>query len=267
MKMKERIKMELVEAPLDKIKISEDNVRKSEPAKGLEDLKNSIRQIGLQHPPVAFRKGDQYEVVIGQRRLTALKELGWETAPLLVRDSVNPIEAKIVSLSENIQRVRLSGRDMSDVCSYLKDKLGKVDAVAKMLGVKPLTVKKYLGYRIVPESIKKFVDQKKITVPVATRIATIIPNEEKAVEMTKKVARMTKPERERTFDIMREEPEAPVEHIIKRAEKAKVRRKIVIHLSEDVVGGIKKASRTLGLDLESTIETAVIDWLSEQDYL
>jgi len=136
-----------------------------------------------------------------------------------------------------------------------------------VLGGGPETVKKYLGYQIVPEPIKKLVDKKKMTVPVATRIAISVPDEEKAIEMAKKVVRMTKPERERIFDVVREEPEAPVEHILKRAKKAKVRREIIIHLSEDIVEGIKKASRDLGLDLEGTIETAVTDWLGEQGYL
>lgn len=260
--------MKLVpDVPLEKIVISENNVRKSEITKGIDDLKKSIQEIGLQHPPLAFPKRDQYEVVIGQRRLVALKELGWKKIPLLIRSPMKPIEAKIASLTENIQRVRLSGRDMADVCMYLKNELGSVSKVAKKLGVSIPTVNKYLGYQIVPEPIKKLVDQKKITVPVATRIAISIPNEEKAIEMAKKVVRMTKPERERILDVVTKEPEIPVEQVIKKAEKAKLRTEIVIHLSEEIIQGIKRASKDLGLDLESTIETAVTDWLGEQGYL
>jgi len=262
----EEIEMELKKVPIDQIVISEGNVRKREITKGLDDLKRSIQKIGLQHPPVAFRKGNRYEVVVGQRRLIAVKELGWETIPLLIRGSMNPMEAKIASLSENIQRLSLPARDMSDVCSYLLDELGSVEKVAEALGVGSQTVKKYLGYRIVPEPVKKLVDKKKITVDTATRIATYVTDEEKASRIAKKVAKMTKPERERVFKIIREDSEAPDEQIIKKAKETKVR-KVIIHLSEDLIFGIKNASKDLGLDLGGVIEAAITEWLSDKGYL
>lgn len=264
----EEFEMELKKVPIDKIDIGEANVRTENIVKNIDDLAESIKVIGLQQPPIVFPKeGGKYDLIIGQRRLIAMKKLGLEKVPVLIRKPTKLIEGKIASLSENIHRVKLSPRDMLDTCSYLLNKLKSVNKVAKVLGVSPLTVKKYLGYQIVPEPIKKLVDKKKLTVPVATRIAISVPDEEKALEMAKKVVRMTKPERERVFDVVREEPEAPVEHVIKRAEKIKVRREIIIHLSEDIVEAIKRASSDFGLDLEGTIETAVTDWLGEQGYL
>ena len=47
--------------PLDKIDISESNVRRTDREKGIEELAKSIEKIGLQQPILVFKKGDRYE--------------------------------------------------------------------------------------------------------------------------------------------------------------------------------------------------------------
>ena len=215
------VKMELKYIPIDKIDIGEGNVRRRKLTKGMDELKKSIKLIGMQQPVVVFGKNDKYELIIGQRRFIAASQLGLKTIPALIRSPANLTEAKIVSLSENIHRVRLSPKDMSEVCNYLFDKLGSAKAVADAIGVTQNTVNKYLSYqRIAPEPVKKLVDEKKISVPDAIKVVAYVwPDKEKAVKIAEKIAEMTRPQKERVFDSVREIPEESAEKIIESVKK------------------------------------------------
>jgi len=273
--MKEEVEMEFKKIPISKIDIGEGNVRTRELTKEIDELKKSIQLIGLQQPPIVFPKGDRYELIVGQRRLIAVKELGWKEIPVLVRKPLNLTEAKIASISENIQRVKLSARDMSDVCNYLLEKLGSTKAVADALGVTPNIIGKYLGYKIVPESIKKIVEKEKrkrkgITPTDAIKIFEGVNyDEEKAKKLLKKLAKtnMTRYEKERVFDVLEESPEEPINKIFKKAEKARVQREIIIILPEKYATALVNASEKLGMKPEDVAKTAVTEWLNSEGYV
>jgi ParB family chromosome partitioning protein len=263
------IEMELKYIPIDKIDVSEGNVRKRKLTLGLDELKKSLDLIGLQQPVVVFPKDDRYELIIGQRRLYAAKQLGWKTIPALIRKPTNITEAKIISLSENIQRVRLSPKDMSEACNYLFEKLGSAKAVAEALGVSQMTVNKYLSFhRIAPEPIKKLVEEKKITVPDAMKIVAYVwPDKEKAIKIAEKIAEMPRPEKERVFDVIRETPEKPVEKIFERAEETKVRKEFIIHFPENYALALEKAAEDRNMEPEDVVKDVVIEWLQENGYV
>jgi len=71
MEMREKVK-------IDKIKIGE---RHRSDMGNLEALKDSIKELGLLHPPVV---NENNELVAGYRRIKACKELGWEEIPVNV---------------------------------------------------------------------------------------------------------------------------------------------------------------------------------------
>jgi len=269
--VEEAVKMKLEEIPIDKIDIGEGNVRNKELSKKIDELKKSIQLIGLQQPPIAFRKGDRYELIVGQRRFIAVSQLGWKKIPLLIRDPLNLTESKIISLSENLLRVKLSARDMSDVCNYLLEKLGTPQKVVDALGVSYPTVSKYLGYKIVPEPIKKIVEKEKnIKATDAIKIVErCLPDEEKAVRLIKKLAedRMTGPEKERVIDALEEAPKEPVEQVLKRAKEARVQKEIIIILPEKYLMAIDKASEKLEMAPEDVAKKAVTEWLQNEGYV
>jgi ParB family chromosome partitioning protein len=73
----------------------------------LEELKSSIVQRGLLHPIIVRAVGDQFEVVAGNRRFAACKQLGWKriTCHVLELDDKDAFE---VSITENIQHRTLN---------------------------------------------------------------------------------------------------------------------------------------------------------------
>lgn len=79
----------------------------------LEELKSSIRQVGLMQPVVvrsAPNGGGGFELIAGERRLRACQALGWEKIPAVTRD-VDDRTVLTLALIENLQRDDLSPVD------------------------------------------------------------------------------------------------------------------------------------------------------------
>jgi len=69
----------------------------------LNDLKASIKEKGVLQPILVREKAGGYEVVAGERRLRAVRDLEMEKIPAIIKD-VNDQEALVIALIENIQR-------------------------------------------------------------------------------------------------------------------------------------------------------------------
>ena len=141
--------METRDIELNQIKVSVLNARKDLEAgtedADLDDLVNSIRDKGLLQPITVRTAPDGgYDLIAGQRRFLAYRELGWPTIPALVRDDLDDINATAVSLIENVQRADLNAMDKARVYRTLHEKYGSVSLVAREVGVTPQTVRKYL---------------------------------------------------------------------------------------------------------------------------
>ena len=79
----------------------------------LEELKSSIKQVGLMQPVVvrpAPNGGGGFELIAGERRLRACQALGWEKIPAVTRD-VDDRTVLTLALIENLQRDDLSPVD------------------------------------------------------------------------------------------------------------------------------------------------------------
>ena len=100
--------MEVKDIHLNLINVSSLNTRKDLGAgtedTSLADLALSIKEKGLLNPITVFEREDgRYDLIIGQRRFLACKQLGLETIPAIVRGSMDDTDATILSLVENVQ--------------------------------------------------------------------------------------------------------------------------------------------------------------------
>ena len=73
----------------------------------MSELASSIRNQGIIQPLVVRRKGDQYELIAGERRWRAAMKAGLERVPVVVRDASDH-EALQLALVENLQREDLN---------------------------------------------------------------------------------------------------------------------------------------------------------------
>lgn len=96
--------------PVDQIEPNPSQPRKSFDEAQLASLKESIANDGLLQPILVRRKGVGYELIAGERRLRACKELGLPRIPAMIR----PVEDRqqlILALVENLQRSDLNPVD------------------------------------------------------------------------------------------------------------------------------------------------------------
>lgn len=77
----------------------------------LEALKNSLRTYGLLNPITINGK---YELIAGERRLQAAKQLGWTNINAVVQNNLSEVEELEMELEENNQRKEFTSEELLD---------------------------------------------------------------------------------------------------------------------------------------------------------
>jgi ParB family chromosome partitioning protein len=148
---------EILEVELSRITVNPFQPRRLFPQVELEELAESIRAVGLIHPPVVrpINGGEVFEIVSGERRFRAAQLAGLKTMPLLVREGGDVFSAE-AALIENIQRVDLNAIEISKALQALMDDFGhSQDELAKRVGKKRSTVANYLRLLSLPGKIQE----------------------------------------------------------------------------------------------------------------
>ena len=120
----------------------------------LEELAESIRQLGLIQPITVKREGDKYIIISGERRWRASQKAGLEQIPAYIRE-VDDTTLHAMALVENIQREDLNAIEISLGMQRLVDECGLTqEALAERLGKKRSTVANYLRLLNLPEEVQ-----------------------------------------------------------------------------------------------------------------
>jgi ParB family transcriptional regulator, chromosome partitioning protein len=254
--------------PLKQIKISENNVRKLNPKEKLDELKESIGELGLLQPIVVVeREKDRFEVVVGQRRFSALKELKTEAVPAIVLKNPSPEKQQIISLSENLHRVELNRADVVDVIAYLYKKHKNVKKVAKLLGVSTPLVYDYLRIQYAPDEIKEMLRAKKITKEDVKRVMLASGDDKKKmIKLAQEIGTLTTPEKMRLVDAGLKRPKADKDELLNEAKRPKIEEKVVVPLTPVLAKALDSASRAIELGKEEIAKMALEEWLSREGY-
>lgn len=99
---------EIKKIPIDQIVPNRFQPRTVFDEEKIEELSRTIHTHGIIQPIVVreFASG-QYEIIAGERRWRAMKKLGWDEAPAIVKN-LNDSQTASVALIENLQREELS---------------------------------------------------------------------------------------------------------------------------------------------------------------
>lgn len=92
---------------INKIKIERDDRQRAE-LTDIDELAASIESVGLLQFPVV---ADDMTLVAGERRLAAMKKLGWKETPVLLLSELDPFQRQVIELEENIKRRQLHWQD------------------------------------------------------------------------------------------------------------------------------------------------------------
>ncbi len=91
--------------------------------KALNDLAQSIKNLGVIQPITLRKDGDKFEIISGERRFRASKLAGLETVPAYIR-LVNDQELLEMALVENIQREDLDAIEIALTYQRLLEEIG-----------------------------------------------------------------------------------------------------------------------------------------------
>jgi ParB family transcriptional regulator, chromosome partitioning protein len=99
------------------------NPRRAFRAAAMARLVESIRDQGLIQPPLVRphpERADEFYLIAGERRLRALREIGAEEVPVLVRE-VDADQARVLGTLENLDRTDLSPAEEARVARENRD--------------------------------------------------------------------------------------------------------------------------------------------------
>ncbi|MCI1779704.1 MAG: ParB/RepB/Spo0J family partition protein [Bacteroidales bacterium] len=134
-------------------------------SESLEELAQSIKQLGLIQP-ITVRKidGDKYQIISGERRFKATRLAGLNTIPAYIRETDDGGMLKM-AIVENIQRkdldpieVALSFKRLIDECNLTQEEM------ADIVGKKRSSVTNYLRLLNLPAAIQLALRANKLSV-------------------------------------------------------------------------------------------------------
>jgi len=108
--------------------------RKHFDSDSLDELAASVRERGIMQPLVVRPAGDNYAIVMGERRYRAALLVGLETVPVVVRD-ITDEQAYFDALIENLQREDLTDEEEAEAYRGLIARGLSVRKIAESLGI------------------------------------------------------------------------------------------------------------------------------------
>ncbi len=151
------------EVPFAQIRPCMTQPRKNFDADQIAELANSIKEKGILLPLLVRSVSGGYELISGERRWRAAKQLGLKEVPILVRD-VLPQEQLELALIENLQRADL---DPIEEAQGYADLMGRFEMtqeeVAQKVGRERSTVTNSLRLLKLPESVQALLRGKELS--------------------------------------------------------------------------------------------------------
>lgn len=137
----------------------------------LAQLMESIRQHGIVQPIIVRPHGMDYELVAGQRRLEAARQLELATVPAIVRPATDQ-QVLEIAIIENIQREDLNCVDRATAYKTYQDTFGvSSEEIAERLGQDRTTVTNYLRLLTLPDEVLELLKGDLLTMGHARAIA------------------------------------------------------------------------------------------------
>lgn len=155
----------------------------------IAELAESIRQKGLIQPLVLRRFGEDYEIVVGERRFRAALALGLEKIPAIVYEEVSKQEMMELALVENIQRESLNPMEEAEAYRILIQECGITQTdVADRVGKDRSSIANTLRLLGLPERVRQMVADESLSEGHA-RVILAAPGEKEKVELGLKAVR------------------------------------------------------------------------------
>jgi ParB family chromosome partitioning protein len=217
---------EIKNISLEDLLINLGQVRTTDAGKDIHELAQSIKQLGQLEPIVVCPSEEEegkFEIIAGQRRFLAHKEIGAKTISAVVIDKpLDEIDAKTLSLTENWHRLGLSRKDEMNACLLLWRRYKNVNLIVEETRLPASKVRQYLKYETLIKPLKRLVDKGDVDLDAAVRgqLAASVKgetDEEEAIAASRELTSMSGPQRKKVVKDRKTNPDKPVDEIVEEA--------------------------------------------------
>ncbi len=211
--------------PIMMIKPNPYQPRKNFSQKSLEELAESIKEVGLIQPITVRRAGvNGYELVAGERRLRASKMAGLETIPAIIITSSEK-DSAVMAMIENLQREDLHYlEEAKGYLALIRDYGLTQEELAKRIGKSQSTIANKIRLLRLSDEIKNALIKNNLTERHA-RCLLRLPEEELRLKALKKII-------EKNYNV--KDSEMLVERTMQRIQMSQKKKK-----GKRVVGGYR----------------------------
>jgi ParB family chromosome partitioning protein len=151
------------EIPLDQIQPNADQPRSLFDEEALQELANSIKQIGIIQPITLRQMSEnRFQIIAGERRWRAAQIAGLKAIPAYIR-TIKDEQVMEMALIENIQREDLNAIEIALAYEHLLENSGMTqEQVAENVGKSRTAITNYLRLLKLPAQIQMALQNKKI---------------------------------------------------------------------------------------------------------
>ena len=248
--------VEYREINLDDLVISKGQVRTENTNAEIDSLAESIKVQGLLHPIVvcAAKEEGKWEILTGQRRFLAHKLLEkTNIAAAVLSKRVEEAEAKAISITENLIRRKLTGKELKDGILFLYNIYGTIRDVAKATGLPSLKVSENVKYpRLIPV-LKKAVDDQSIDIDAALKAQDSAslddagnPIPEEAMILAQEVQQMPNVQRKKFVKEYKKDPEKLIDEAVEKAKSGSKIMQLTVTVTYSTHNAIRKYAKDEG---------------------
>jgi ParB family transcriptional regulator, chromosome partitioning protein len=226
------------EIPLNKIELGRSQARIRKVTEDIDELVSSINKWGLLQPvtvTVSSKDKGKYELIAGQRRYLAVKQLGWNTIRAEIIDTPeSSLQAKMLSLSENLVRKEMIDLDTIDAVTEAFRTYGTKKATSEATGLSVKTITKYVKFDSLPKKVQNAVIENKIGMNDALKASGALNwdsdqgEEDKVLQLAEEYARLSGTEKDQLTNVVKSDPAKPIDKMIKEARKPKNKKELKI---------------------------------------
>lgn len=254
------------------IRISSATVRRKDSITHLDELAATIKQHGILQPVVLLGEYGEppYDLISGQRRFLAHQQiLKAQTIRAVFAGNLSKTDAVIRSLVENLQRRELNYNDTSKAITHLYEKLGKDEhkvQKATSLSIRKIRDFVFVEARATPQ-MKTLLKQRKVSpVDVKRAIRAAQGDLNKAEDLVELIIghKPTTHQKRRIVACGERNKRFSAERILKDAMKPHVEQNMIISLSEELLQGLEKATKSLSMETGELAVKVLSDWLRGQ---
>ena len=147
----------------------------------LDELVASIKEHGIIQPLIARKRGDQFELIAGERRWRAAQRAGLTEAPVIVREASDQ-EVLELALIENLQREDLNPIEEARAFSRLAGEFHlRQEDIAQKVGKSRAAVANSMRLLDLHEQVQTWLTQERISVGHAKVLLSLKAQDEQAL--------------------------------------------------------------------------------------